>query len=90
MIARASSRHHRSTPDRALSAPESSLDQRIIWARSLREVELRSLASDFLRGIKDECTEDAYNEYQRRLSAGEIQNEDRPLKKRAGRSKKAR
>ena len=90
MIARASSKQSRSAPDQTPSEPGSSIDHRLAWARALREVELRSLASDFLRGIKDECTEDAYNEYQRRLSAGEIKNEDRPLKKRAGRSKKAR
>lgn len=40
------------------------------WARGLSETNLRSLASDYMRGVRDESTEDAYEEYQRRERLG--------------------
>lgn len=40
------------------------------WASSLSEVNLRALASDYMRGIIDESTEDAYNEFRLREKLG--------------------
>lgn len=43
--------------------------ERIAWARSLSDQDVRALASDFLRGYTDQCNEDAYREYERRFGA---------------------
>jgi hypothetical protein len=42
----------------------------INWARRLTEGNLRALASDYMRGIRDESTEDAFEEYKRRERLG--------------------
>jgi hypothetical protein len=43
---------------------------RKIWARSLNDNDVRAMAADYMRGLKDECSIDAYEEYQRRF--GEV------------------
>lgn len=43
---------------------------RVEWARRLSETNLRSLTADYLQGRRDECTTDAYNEFERRKSLG--------------------
>lgn len=42
-------------------------EQRMAWRRAQPEHVIRSLASDYLRGSVDECTTDAYHEYQDRF-----------------------
>lgn len=48
--------------DRALTYDE----QRIAWRRALPELVCRELASDYLRGNKDEINFDAYQEFLQR------------------------
>lgn len=40
---------------------------RLEWRRSLSDLLVRSLAADFLRDIVDECTLDAFEEYEHRF-----------------------
>lgn len=42
-------------------------EERMIWCKSLKEVELRSLASDYLMGRIDETTSDAFIEFELRF-----------------------
>jgi len=54
----------------SLERPESMLDAdaaRIAWAKGLREMDLRSLAVDYLRGDRSQACVDAYEEYKRRF-----------------------
>lgn len=60
-------------------------EQRLRWRASLSEVEVRSLASDYLRGMVDECNADAYLEFVHRFGA-HTKNVAKPK----GKSKKAR
>lgn len=51
----------------SLHQPPSYDEQRIAWRKSLPELIVRELASDYMRGRQDECTYDAYLEYERRF-----------------------
>lgn len=42
-------------------------EARLQWRRSLPDNLVRSLAADFLRDIVDECTLDAFEEYEHRF-----------------------
>jgi hypothetical protein len=63
-------------------------DQRIIWRQSLAEDVLRSLASDYLRGMVDESTADAFREYEHRW--GPHVKGNRGLSKKSKKSRKSR
>lgn len=41
-------------------------EQRLTWRHQLSEVDCRSLASEYIRGIIDECTTDAFKEFEKR------------------------
>lgn len=47
----------------------SDAEERMLWRRSLPDDILRSLASDFLRGLVDECNADAFAEFEYRYGA---------------------
>lgn len=54
-------------PMRTNPEAEPSYDEQCrIWARGLTEYQLRQLASDYLRGERDDDCRHAYEEYQRR------------------------
>jgi len=40
---------------------------RMQWRKELTDTDVRALASDYLRGVEDECTEDAFKEYELRF-----------------------
>lgn len=48
-------------------SPLSLEDQRLEWRKAQNEATIRSLASEYLRGIIDDCTTDAYLEYEQRF-----------------------
>lgn len=47
------------------------------WRRSLPEAIVRSLAADYLRGIIEPCTTDAFAEYEYRFGRHRFQNKSR-------------
>lgn len=63
--------------DRSLSDAEATRQ----WARSLREHDLRELASEFKRGNTDPVNKDAWDEYCRRFPH-ELETPGTPTKKR--------
>lgn len=50
----------------SLADPPGYLELCIEWRIGLSDEIVRSLASDYLRGMVDPCTQDAFNEYERR------------------------
>ena len=67
---------------------EAYMQQRIAWRRALPDLVVRELASDFLRGHKDEMYEDAYQEYLDRFSHQSKGPTGRPLHAKGNRSKR--
>ena len=49
-----------------LSDPPGYIELCIEWQRSLPDEIVRSLAAEYLRGMVDPCTLDAFHEYERR------------------------
>lgn len=47
--------------------PASYIELRMQWRYRLSDTEVRELASEYLRGMVDECTTDAFAEYERRF-----------------------
>lgn len=71
------------------SAPLSYDDQVLAWRKNLTETDCRSLASDYLRGIKQPDTHDAYDEYQERWGEAESNRAASRDKKKARQSRYA-
>lgn len=74
------------------NAPKTELtyeEQRLAWRKALNDIDCRSMASDYLRGMKDEDNEDAYNEYVYRWGEhyAAPQATDKRKKRRKGRAK---
>ena len=69
--------------------PRPYIDECLTWRRGLSEVVVRSLASDYLRGIIEPCTTDAFQEYEYRWGPHEKgpQRISKPKKARAKRVK---
>lgn len=67
-------------------------EQRLAWAHSLSEMDLRALASEYLMGKRDEGSIDAYQEYKRRFpeEAENRENKTKKKKESSKRSKKTR
>lgn len=63
---------------------------RMIWARSLNDTDVRAMAADYLRGQNDECSTDAYQEYQRRFGEHSKQAVAQNRSKRAERASRQR
>lgn len=45
------------------SAPDHNYDERMRWRKKLNESLCRELAAEYMRGIKDQCNADAYDEF---------------------------
>ena len=64
-----------------------------VWARGLSEINLRSLAADYMRTSEQNRTDDmidAYNEFRRREAAGQLSEQrfqDKSLRTRKGRTR---
>ena len=72
------------SPDRPEISPSEYDDLCHTWARQLTEGNLRSLTADYMRGVRDEVTEDAYEEFQRRKRLGLLSDQqitDQSLRK---------
>jgi hypothetical protein len=64
-----------------------------VWARSLTESNLRSLASDYLRTSEQNRTDDmidAYNEFKRREKAGQLSDSKTASQSQKSRKSRAR
>lgn len=64
-----------------------------VWARGLSEVNLRSLASDYLRTAEQNRTDDmidAYHEFRRREAAGQLSEQKSQDKSPKTRKRRAR
>lgn len=48
-------------------------DARLKWRKDLPDVLVRELASEYLRGMVDECTTDAFHEYESRWGVHTVQ-----------------